>query len=109
MSQGQGLTCWECLIEAPQAYSYAFLGKRSKTNMRTNSSHSLFMRAIRILSYLLWEFGNSYSSTRELRANSHLYEFVLLWELLIKDTRAPIWILLGEASVSARTLIFIIF
>ena len=99
MSQGQGLTCWECLLEAPQAYSYAFLGKRSKTSMRE----------LIVLIHRLWEFGNSYSSTRELRANSHLYEFILLWELLIKDTRAPIWILLGEASVSARTLIFIIF
>jgi hypothetical protein len=72
MSQSQGLTCWECLIESPQAYSYAHLGKRSNTSMRTNCSHSSIMRAIRILIYLLWEFGNSYRSTREIRVNSHL-------------------------------------
>ncbi len=57
------------LIEAPHAYSYAFLDKRSKRNMRTNSSHSSIMRAI---IYLLWEFGNSYTSIRELHTNSHL-------------------------------------
>jgi hypothetical protein len=80
--------------------------------MKTNSSHSSSMRAIRILIYYYGNLGTRIHLL-ESYTNSHLsygnLHFSFLWELLIKDMRAPILFLLEGASVSVRTLIFIIF
>ena len=78
--------------------------------MRTNSSHTSIMRAIEF-SFIIMGIRELVYIYLELHEFTFIiWEFVLviLWELLVKDMRAPIWFLLGEASVSARTLLFII-